>query len=219
MVVDGAQSVGAIPVSVTDLGVDFYAIAGQKWLLGPEGTGALWCDPAIVEESRLTNASWFTFERISPTEAVPWRDARRFEDSGHYRPGVTGLARSCGWLSMYIGLPWIHERGQALARAAADRLAAIEGVELLTPRDRMATLVTFRIAGWSPDEVLAELNSRIFAIARTIPDLGAVRISVGFFTTAEEIERVASTVELLAAHTPATLPQRTRLTILGQGET
>jgi L-cysteine/cystine lyase len=219
VVVDGAQSVGAIPVSVTELGVDFYAIAGQKWLLGPEGTGALWCDPAIVEESRLTNASWFTFERISPTEAVPWRDARRFEDSGHYRPGVTGLARSCGWLSMYIGLPWIHERGQALARAAADRLAAIEGVELLTPRDRMATLVTFRIAGWSPDDLLAELNSRIFAIARTIPDLGAVRISVGFFTTAEEIERVATTVELLAAHTPATLPPRPRLTILGQGET
>jgi L-cysteine/cystine lyase len=218
VIVDGAQSVGAIPVSVAELGVDFYAIAGQKWLLGPEGTGALWCDPAIVEESRLTNASWFTFERISPTEAVPWRDARRFEDSGHYRPGVTGLARSCGWLSMYIGLPWIHERGQAIARTAADRLAAIEGVELLTPRDRMATLVTFRIAGWSPDEVLAELNSRIFAIARTIPDLGAVRISVGFFTTTEEIERVATTVELLAAHTPATLPQRSRLTILGQGD-
>jgi L-cysteine/cystine lyase len=219
VIVDGAQAVGAIPISVAQLGVDFYAIAGQKWLLGPEGTGALWCDPAIVEESRLTNASWFTFERISPTEAVPWRDARRFEDSGHYRPGVTGLARSCGWLSMYVGLPWIHERGQAMARAAADRLAAIDGVELLTPRDRMATLVTFRIAGWSPDEVLAELNSRIFAIARTIPDLGAVRISVGFFTTGEEIERVATTVELLAAHTPATLPQRPRLTILGQGET
>jgi L-cysteine/cystine lyase len=218
VIVDGAQAVGAIPVSVAELGVDFYAIAGQKWLLGPEGTGALWCDPAIVEESRLTNASWFTFERISPTEAVPWRDARRFEDSGHYRPGVTGLARSCGWLSMYIGLPWIHERGQAMARSAADRLAGIEGVELLTPRDRMATLVTFRIAGWSPDEVLAELNGRIFAIARTIPDLGAVRISVGFFTTAEEIERVATTVELLAAHTPATLPQRPRLTILGQDE-
>jgi L-cysteine/cystine lyase len=218
VIVDGAQAVGAIPVSVAELGVDFYAIAGQKWLLGPEGTGALWCDPAIVEKSRLTNASWFTFERISPTEAVPWRDARRFEDSGHYRPGVTGLARSCGWLSMYIGLPWIHERGQSMARSAADRLAGIEGVELLTPRDRMATLVTFRIAGWSPDEVLAELNGRIFAIARTIPDLGAVRISVGFFTTAEEIERVATTVELLAAHTPATLPQRPRLTILGQDE-
>jgi L-cysteine/cystine lyase len=217
LVVDGAQAVGAIPVSVADLGADFYAIAGQKWLLGPEGTGALWCDPAIVEESQPTNASWFTFERLSTTEAVPWRDARRFEDSGHYRPGVTGLARSCGWLSMYIGWPWIHERGQRMARAAADRLAAIDGVELLTPRDRMATLVTFRIAGWTPDEALAELSGRVFAIARTIPELEALRISVGFFTTNDEIERFAATVELLAAHTPASLPQRPRLTIIGQG--
>jgi selenocysteine lyase/cysteine desulfurase len=119
---------------------------------------------------------------------------------------------------MYIGLPWIHERGQAMARAALDRLARIDGVEVLTPPDRMATLVTFRIAGWTPDETLAELNGRIFAIARTIPDLGAIRISVGFFTTSEEIERVATTVELLAAHTPATLPQRPRLTIISQGE-
>ena len=100
----------------------------------------------------------------------------------------------------------------------ADRLARIDGVELLTPLDRMATLVTFRIAGWDPDEALAELNGRIFAIARTVPDLGALRISVGFFTTADEIERVASIVELLAAHTPTTLPKRPRLTILGQVE-
>jgi L-cysteine/cystine lyase len=218
VVVDGAQAVGAIPVSVTDLGVDFYAVPGQKWLLGPEGTGALWCDPAVVASSRPTNASGFTFERLSPTEAVPWPDARRFDDSGHYRPGITGFARSCGWLSMYVGLPWIHERGQAMARVAADRLAGIPGVEMLTPRDRMATLVTFRIAGWPPDSALTELNARIFAIARTIPSLDALRISVGFFTTAEEIERVATTVELLAGHTPESLPQRARLTILGQGE-
>lgn len=218
VIVDGAQAVGAIPVSVPDLGVDFYAVPGQKWLLGPEGTGALWCNPAIIADSRPTNASWFTFERLTTTEAVPWGDARRFEDSGHYRPGVTGLARSCGWLSMYIGLAWIHERGQAMARIAADRLAAIAGVELITPRNRMATLVTFRIPGWSADQVLAELNGRIFAIARTIPPLDAIRISLGFFTSEEEIERVAQMVELLAAHTPTSLPPRPRLVVLGQGE-
>jgi hypothetical protein len=40
---------------------------------------------------------------------------------------------------------------------------------------------------------------------------------VGFFTSDEEIERFAGAVELLAAHTPATLPPRPRLTVLGQG--
>jgi selenocysteine lyase/cysteine desulfurase len=88
-------------------------------------------------------------------------------------------------------------------------------VTLLTPRERMATLVTFRIAGWTPDAALAELGARVFAIARTLPAVDAIRISVGFFNTEEEIERLAGAVELLARHTPETLPPR-RLVILGQ---
>jgi selenocysteine lyase/cysteine desulfurase len=119
---------------------------------------------------------------------------------------------------MYVGLPWIHERGKAMAASTADRLARIAGVEVLTPQDRMATLVTLRIAGWDAPAALDELSSRTFAIARTIPDLDALRLSVSFFTTEAEIERVASTIELIASHTPASLPPRARLTILRQGD-
>jgi L-cysteine/cystine lyase len=215
VVVDGAQAVGAMPVSVAELGADFYAVPAQKWLLGPEGMGALWASRAVLAETKPSMGSWFSFERLTPTEAVPRPTARRFDAAGYHRPSVTGFARSCGWLSMFVGLPWVHARGLALAAAAADRLGAIPGVELVTPRDRMATLVTFRVAGWHADQVLAELGSRAFVIARTIPDLDAVRLSIGFFTTEDEIERVATVVELLARHTPDTLPPRPRLTVLG----
>ncbi len=217
VVVDGAQAAGAIPVSVHDLAIDFYAVAGQKWLLGPEAIAALWVAPSVLERTRPTVVGWFDYETIGPDGGRLWPDARRFDGTQWHKPTVTGLARSCGWLSMYVGLPWIHERGQAMARRAAERLAGIPGVAVLTPLDRMATLVSFRIAGWTADETLAELSGRIFAIGRTVPALDAVRISVGFFTTEDEIERVAATVELLAAHTPASLPPRPRLTVLGQG--
>jgi L-cysteine/cystine lyase len=217
--IDGAQAVGAIAVSMPDCHADFYAIPGQKWLLGPEGTGALWISPGVLEQARPSFTSWFTFERItSPTDAVLWPDARRFDDTNYYKPAVVGLARSCGWLSMYVGLPWIHERGRAMAARTADRLAAISGVELLTPRERMATLVSFRVAGWDAQSVLDELAARIFLVARRIPPIDAIRLSVGFFTTEAEIERVASAIELIAAHSPATLPPRQRLTVLGQGD-
>lgn len=217
VVVDGAQAVGAIPVSVSELGAHLYGLAGQKWLLGPEGVAGLWVDPAFVGRAEPSIVAWFNYETLGPDAATYWPTAKRFDGTQFHKPSVTGLARSCGWLSMYLGLPWIHERGMAMARAAAERLAGIAGVEVLTPRDRMGTLVTLRIAGWTPDEILAELSSRIFAIARTIPPIEAVRISVGFFTTDDEIERVAQVVELLAAHTPSTLPPRPRLTVLGQG--
>jgi len=81
----------------------------------------------------------------------------------------------------------------------------------------MGTLVTFRIEGWPAEDAVRELGSRVFAITRTIPPLDAVRISVAFFNTADEIERFAGAVELLAGHTVDTLPPKQRLTIVGQG--
>jgi L-cysteine/cystine lyase len=216
--IDGAQAVGAMPVAVEETGADFYAVAGEKWLLGPEGTGALWVAPGQVEQAAASTVGYFSFESIGLDGVARLHpNARRFEASNHHRPSIVGLARSCGWLSMYVGLPWIHARGTALARATAERLTGISGVELLTPRERMATLVTFRIRGWSAEAALDELGSRVFAIARTVPSLDAIRISVGFFNTEAEIDRFAAAVELLAAHTPESLPPRSRLTILGQG--
>jgi L-cysteine/cystine lyase len=219
VVVDGAQAVGAIPVAVESIGADFYAVPSQKWLLGPEGTGALWASDRAIESAAQSTTGWYSFEQLQLDGSAAYhRDARRFEGSNYHKPSVVGFARSCGWLSMYVGLPWVHERGQRLARAAAHRLAEIDGVEVVTPRERMATLVSFRIRGWTPAEALDELGARVFAIARTVPQIDAIRISVGFFNTEEEIELLAGAVALLASHTPETIPARKRLVILGQDD-
>jgi len=216
--VDGAQSAGAVPVPFDGCGADAYAIAGQKWLLGPEGTGALAVRPEVT--ARLTPAlgGWFNFERIDGAgTAELWPDARRFEFAFIHRSSVIGMARSIAWLQMFVGLDWVHRRGMASARATAERLAAIPGVQVLTPIHQMATLVTFRIDGWPPAEALAELGARVFAIARTIDGLGALRISVGFFTSDDELDRFVEAVTLLASHTPETMPARRTLAILGGG--
>ena len=216
LVVDGAQSAGALPIDLTATGADLFAVPAQKWLLGPEGMGALAVAPGARDRLLPSVGGWFSFERLEPDgRAVAWSDARRFESSNFHRPSVVGMARSIGWLSMFIGLDWIYARGAAAARRAADGLAAIDGVEVLTPRDRMATLVSFRIAGWPAQAALDELGARVFAVARTVPILDAIRISVGFFTSEDEIERLLTAVRLLAAHTPDTLPPRRNLMMLG----
>ena len=53
-IVDGAQAAGAIPVNVRDLGVDMYSVPAQKWLLGPEGLGALWVRRELLETAEST---------------------------------------------------------------------------------------------------------------------------------------------------------------------
>ena len=217
VVVDGAQSAGAIAIDLAATGADVYAIPGQKWLLGPEGTGAVAVTAAARERVAPMTAGYYSFEHAdSAGDAALWATARRYEVAGYHRPSVVGLARSVGWLSMFVGLPWIYERGARLAAAMHDRLSSIEGVEVLTPRAHMATLISFRIAGWTPDEAARELGARVFAVLRTVPLVDALRISVGFFNSEDELERFAGAVELLARHTPATIPARRTLAILGE---
>jgi len=214
-ILDGAQSAGAIPLAVDEIGADFYAVSGQKWLLGPEGTGALAVGRSVVSSVLPPVGGFFA---ASAPYAVGrdalWPDARRFETSGYHKPSIVGLARSAGWLSMFAGLPWAHERAARLAAGAAERLAGTPGVTLVTPRARMATLVSFRVAGWSAEEVAVALGRRVHAIVCSIPGLDVVRLSVAFFTTDDELRRVLDAVEEVAAHTPATLPARPAIEFL-----
>ena len=217
LIVDGAQAAGAIPFRFDELGADFYAVPAQKWLLGPEGMGALVVNPSLIERIVPALGGWFSFERLDG----------RARPSGGAMPGASNPRATTGhpwsgWPAPSAGCrcssgsttSWGADR--RWPRHAARRLAAIAGVTVLTPTDRMATLVTFRIAGWSAQAALDELGARVFAIARTIPSLDALRISVGFFTSDAELDRFFDGVALLAAHTPATLPPRRGLAILGE---
>ncbi len=212
---DGAQAAGAVPFRVDEIGCDFYATSGQKWLLGPEGTGALAVAQGLPR-TLVPNVGGF-FAAATPYAVgreTLHPDARRFETAGFHRPSITGLARSAGWLAMYVGLPWAHERAARLARDAADRLAAMPGVTLLSPRARLGTLVTFRVEGWPAELAAEEMGRRTFAIVRTIPGREAIRLSIGFFTTEEELGRVLDAVAELGRHTPATLPPRPTIAFL-----
>lgn len=188
-VIDGAQAVGAIAVNVHELGADVYAFSGYKWLLGPHGVGGLWRSPRALATA-------------GPPAATL------------HRPSVVALGRTVGWLEMYVGLPWALERGARLAATTAGSLAALDGVELLTPDPPGATLVTFRVAGWPAPVARAALARRAFVICEALEPLGAIRASVAWFNTSAELERFVGAVAELADATPGTLPERPRLVVL-----
>lgn len=188
---DASLAAGAIPLDVTSLNADFVAIPGDRWLMGPEGVGALWISPRARQEGVFA---------ARPEVALG-------------RTQVLGLARSVGWLEMYVGLPWIYERGAMLATRLRDALRVISGVDVLTPAE-MATTICFRLPAWPTDELLAELRRRAFAIVGATPDGLAVRASVAWFNTEEEIDRFVSAVSEIARYTPETLPRKKTLEVL-----
>jgi selenocysteine lyase/cysteine desulfurase len=180
---DATLAAGAVAIDVSSIDVDLLYLPGDRWLLGPEGTGAIW--------SR--------------------RGGMRDADLG--RTQVLGLARSLGWLEMYVTLPWIYERGEALTRRLRSSLASTTGVEVVTPEDALATVVVFRLTSWPTDQALDELRRRVFAIIGATPDGAAIRASVAWFNTEEELDRFSSAVAEIAMHTPETLPRRPSLVV------
>jgi selenocysteine lyase/cysteine desulfurase len=69
------------------------------------------------------------------------------------------------------------------------------------------------VARWSVEETLEELRRRVFAIVGANATGDAVRTSVAWFNTDEEIDRFAEAVAELARHTPQTLPRKPTLLV------
>jgi L-cysteine/cystine lyase len=177
ILVDGAQSAGAIPVDVGSL--DFYTVSGQKWLCGPDSTGALYV--ADVEALRVARPSYFAQQSFEPGgRYVPRPGAQRF-DSGWTRvSALKGLSTALG-----LAPEWRFERIREAAAHCRDALA--EQAHVITPPDQ-AGLVTFRSEG-DAEEVAARLFEQKVMV-RNVPGTPWLRASCGWWTSEEDVERL-----------------------------
>ena len=161
-------------------GLDFLTISGQKWLCGPDSTGAL-----VVAEPEALRVAWpshfsqATYEVDGTFEPRP--GAARFE------PGWWPASSLAGLLAALDVRPdWAFERAAARGRGlplAARRRAS----SVVTPEVR-STLVAFRAPG-DPAELVASLYAQDVHV-REIPGTGLVRVSCGWWTSDGDLERL-----------------------------
>jgi L-cysteine/cystine lyase len=182
VLVDGAQSVGAIPVDAA--GLDFLTISGQKWLCGPDTTGALVvADPDAL---RVATPSYFSQASHAPDGSfVPRVGAARFE-AAWWSAGALG-----GLLAALETRPdWWFAHAWGVAERCRARLG--ERFEVVTPATR-ATLVSFR-PGREAAAVVTSLHERGVHV-REIPGTGLVRVSCGWWTSDEDVDRLLEGLE------------------------
>ncbi|MGE5333906.1 MAG: aminotransferase class V-fold PLP-dependent enzyme [Nitrososphaerota archaeon] len=198
---DAAQSGGMVPSNVYELGVDAYACSGQKWLCGPDGTGALFVRRDRWGDIQQTFISYFGIQPgMSDHDGhfVPGSSAARYDVSTVYPGGLKALQTSVRWIAEDIGWDWVYQRIAALGQYCYEALSTLDGVTMLTPRDRMAGLVHFRVEGIAPADLTAKLNAAGILIRDTHgPD--ANRVSTGFYNTEEEIDRLRQAIEEIQA--------------------
>ena len=193
MVVDGAQSVGAIPVDAPVLGAHVYAFPAHKWLCGPEGLGAVWVRPDAVDRLELSFSGYESGTDHTPDGGLtPHPGARRYETSTPPMALLEGWAAAIAWLD---GIGWERvfrriQEGQRTARAA---LEAIPGVNVLTPTDPHAGLLTFTLEGHDPVRAAAQLVTH-GVIVRWLDHPAALRASIGFHWCHSDITRLSDAV-------------------------
>jgi len=211
VLVDAAQSVGALPFTLADLGADLLAFTGHKALLGPMGTGGLVIGEGVDLAHFEPLVRGGTGSR-SESQAQPDFLPDKFESGTLNVVGLAGLA---------AGVEWILERGVAGLRAREAELTAsllaglgeLPGVRVYGTRDpdRQLSTVSFTIAGMEPGEVGRRLDEEHAIAARvglhcspiahetmgTFPD-GTVRLSLGAFTTEDDVACTLAGVGALA---------------------
>ena len=184
LLVDGAQAAGAIPVAAADLGCDFYTVSAQKWLLGPDVTGALFVRPERVEEMRMAMPSYGSWEFGDNYTYDPKAGAARFD------PGWIASASGVGLLeSLAFAKEAGADRYSHAAEMAAHLMQMLEGsgCEVVTEPDQ-ATLVTWKAEGDSKDVVVRLADAGV--VIRDLPGRGWLRASCGFWTNHEDLERL-----------------------------
>jgi L-cysteine/cystine lyase len=178
VLVDGAQSVGAIPVDVG--AIDFYTVSGQKWLCGPDATGALYV--ADVEGLRVARPAYWAQESFEPGgRYVPRAGAQRF-DTGWLSPAsLKALATAIA-----LAPEWRFERiGELAARC---REALSERVDVVTPSGQ-AGLVTFLSRGDAEEATAKLLEAGV--VVRNLPGTPWLRASCGWWTNDDDVGRLA----------------------------
>lgn len=199
-VCDAAQSCGMIPAAVYDLEVDAYACSGQKWLCGPDGTGALFVRGDRLGDIQQTYMGYRSVRLgMSDDEGyyVPTVGAPRYQAATIYPASLVGLSASLQWIKDDVGWEWAYQRIASLGAECYDQLASLDGVTMLTPRDQMAGLVHFTVAGITPEALCERLTSEGI-VARHTPDPVAVRVSTGFYNSEDDIARLVAVVRSAA---------------------
>ena len=202
--IDGAQAVGQWPLSVREIGCDFYVTNGHKWLGAPKGSGLL-----IVRDAAFPLLTPpYTGGGLEPlpdpfSAFLERRDAERLFESGTRNLAVIGaLTDAIAWLNE-LGWTWLEGRERALSASLKDLLRAVPGLRLLTPEEweHGSALTSFTIEGASA-LALHEALWRQRIVTRWVPELNALRLSTAYFNSEAELERLVTALRRLLATAP-----------------
>ncbi len=196
---DACQSVGQMPIDVTEIGCDMLSATGRKYLRGPRGTGLLYVRQDLITKLEPPFIDLHAADWIGLNSFEIRADARRFETWESYVAGRLGLAAAIDY-ARNLGLPNIRARVDHIAGLLRTRLAELPGITVHDLGIDKSGIVTFTSDQETSLSIHQRMRRRGINISvsptnyarldltrRGLPDL--VRASVHYFNTESEVDR------------------------------
>jgi len=211
LAVDAAQTAGAVPIDLSDAGIDFLIFSGHKSLFGPQGTGGVVLGERVEPEALRPLRLGGTGSRSAQQEQ-PLFLPDRFESGTPNTVGLAGLGAGVRFL-LSEGIEKIRDCETRLMETLLDGLSEIGGVTVCGPARaaRMTPTVSFVIDGVPLSQAAMRLDEEHQVLCRvglhcapaahrtigTFPE-GTIRFSPGYFTTEGDVEAALRGVRDLA---------------------
>jgi len=186
LVVDGAQTPGALQVDLQRLDCDAYATSAHKWMLAPKGSGLLY----IRQTAR---------QRIDPLLLQHGNQVYTASTGTRDIPGIIGLAAAIDFLTR-VGKERIERRARQLRQLLYNGLQKLPQGKIVSPPDGplSSALVSFSLPSGIPCSSLAgTLRSRYKIIVKPVAanGLNALRLSVHLYNSEEETEKLLAALK------------------------
>jgi selenocysteine lyase/cysteine desulfurase len=204
LLVDGAQTAGVVPIDIEALGLDFFACAGHKGLLGPQGTGLLYVKDKDSLPAVVSGGTGSLSDSIEQPDFTP----DKFESGTPNIIGIAGLAEGCRFL-LDRGVESILRHDRRLLEIFLDMLTGIDGITLYGTGDAASStgILSLNIEGLDSSETGSRLEKQYGIQTRiglhcapeahktigTYPG-GTVRFSWGWKTSEQDIRKTAEAV-------------------------
>jgi len=196
--VDGIQALGAMPVDVRAMNIDFLAADGHKWLCGPEGCGIFYCNASLIGHLKPVMAGWLCM--VDALDFGSYRfefldSARKFDTGSYNLVGILGLGASMRMM-LDVGIDKISAHILMLTDRMVSALRD-KGYRVISSRrpGEASGIVAFISDVHDHSQIQKHLQAehRIVIAVRE----GRLRSSPHLYNTIEEIDRM---VELLPGH-------------------
>ncbi|MBF2064353.1 MAG: aminotransferase class V-fold PLP-dependent enzyme [Calothrix sp. C42_A2020_038] len=200
LLVDAAQSFGSMPLNLNQLGVDFYAFTGHKWMCGAAGLGGLYMRPEVKVNLLPTFVGWRSVSTDVQGHPQAWHpDGRSYEIATSDFPLLAGLREAMAthqkWGSTEERYQQILKNSEYLWR----KLQLIPQVKCLLTSPPESGLVSFQLINMQPQTTSQKLVSYLEIqhniLTRTIANPDCVRACVHYLTLESEIDRLVAAIQ------------------------